>query len=85
MDDKVSVSIEEIENGFLFRRSWCEKGEDDDDNKYHHDEYFMENLPGALKKLFDKGYMKDLVKGDMWDTMKGEKLSEKEEEDEEDE
>lgn len=81
MDDKVSVSIEQIQNGFLFRRSWCEKKKGkEDDMKYHHDEYFMETLPGPLKKLFDKGYMADMMSDDIWDKTKKEPLSDDEDE-----
>jgi hypothetical protein len=36
MDNKVSVSIDQIENGFIVRRSWCEKKGSGDKMEYNH-------------------------------------------------
>jgi hypothetical protein len=57
-DDKVSVSIREIENGYIVERSWCEKkdGKDGQNNyDYHHESYYLGSLPPVLQKMFSKG------------------------------
>lgn len=79
MDDKVSVNINEIDNGFVFRRSWQEEGKEKNDYKYCSEEYFMKKLPPPLDKLFKKGYMKDMEKKDSWDDLREEKIDYKEE------
>ena len=56
MDHKVSVAIREIENGYIFDRSWQEGTEKN--MKYMNEQYFMEKLPGELEHLFKPGYMK---------------------------
>lgn len=62
-DDKVSVSIREIENGYLIDRSWCEKTEGKKgcgpNYDYHHETYYMASLPPLLKKMFTKGKTKN--------------------------
>ena len=70
MEDKVRVSIEEINNGYVFHRSWCEgKG---NKMKYYSEEYFMKELPSGLEGLFQKGSMKK--NGDVWSELSGKPL-----------
>ena len=56
-ENKVSVSIKEINNGFIFDRHWSEK--DGKETKYCDEQYFVKKLPGALNYLFKPGYLKD--------------------------
>lgn len=78
MDDKVRVSIDQIDNGFVFRRSWSHgKG---DKMEHLSDEYFTRTLPGPLKNLFKKGYMVDMENSDVWDEVRDESLEEPDEE-----
>lgn len=60
MDNKVSVSIDQIENGFIVRRSWCEKKGSGDKMEYNHksEEFYMKSLPSELAKMFNKGSAK---------------------------
>lgn len=57
MDDKVSVNIREINNGYLVDRSWCEvKGEGDKQrHEYQSETYYLASLPVMLQKMFIKG------------------------------
>ena len=57
MDDKVSISIEKIENGYLLHRSWTEKG--DKDTEYHSEEHFFKELPESFAKYMVKGKLSD--------------------------
>lgn len=56
--DKVSVSINKIENGYLINRSWCEKAKNEE-GEYTHDykseTYYLASLPQLIAKLFVKG------------------------------
>lgn len=53
MDDKVSVSIREIENGYIVDRSWYEgKGEK---KEYKSEQVYLKDLSPELKKMFGKG------------------------------
>lgn len=57
-DDKVSVSISEIENGYLINRNWCTKTKKDDgdySHEYHSETYYLASLPPLIEKLFTKG------------------------------
>lgn len=63
MDDKVTVSIHEIENGYVIDRSWCtkSKGKDSMMNMEHHSEqFYMKTLPTELAKMFNKGSAKQM-------------------------
>ena len=57
-NDKVSVNIKEIENGFVVSRSWCEKKGKNYD--YKDEQFFMKSLPADLAKMFKKGSNKDM-------------------------
>ena len=62
-DDKVSVSIREIENGYMVSRSWHEKPKKGKDfGDYKSEEFFMKTLPGTLKQMFSKKGLKDMSK-----------------------
>jgi hypothetical protein len=80
MDDKVNVSISEIDNGFLFRRTWHEpkknskKQSDDVCHQYCTEEFFLKTLPEPLTGLFKKGYIAKDKKKDVWDELKSEKI-----------
>lgn len=56
-DDKVRVEIQEIENGFLINRSWCDVTGSGDKQKheYHSEIYYLASLPPMLAKMFKKG------------------------------
>jgi len=57
-DDKVSVSIREIENGYIVDRNWCEKTKKkngDESYDYHNESYYLASLPPLLAKMFTKG------------------------------
>lgn len=60
-DEKVSVSIREIENGYLIDRSWCTRKETKNgvSHDYHSETYYMSSLPPILKRMFTKGKTKD--------------------------
>lgn len=55
MDGKVSVSIRQIENGYLVDRSWTEHSGKDGHCEYKSEQYYVASLPPLIKKLFDKG------------------------------
>ena len=59
-DEKVSVTIDQITNGFVVRRSWCEKKKvgDREDYDYKSEEFYMKSLPSELKSMFNKGSAK---------------------------
>ena len=60
MEDSANVSIRQIENGYIFDRSWQEgKGKD---QKYCNEQYFVKSLPDELQGLMAKGYMKNAKK-----------------------
>ena|SRR3990167_8792255 len=69
--DKVDVRISQINNGFVFHRTWHEKKKGEGkgpDYDYMTEEYFVKELPGALKHLFKKGYLKDMESDETdWD------------------
>lgn len=56
-DEKVSVHLRKIENGYLVERSWCEKkkGKNGMDYDYKNETYHMNSLPKMLEKMFAKG------------------------------
>ena len=57
-DDKVSVSIQQIENGFVVNRSWCDEYENKDGEQrhdYQSESYYLASLPPVLEKMFRRG------------------------------
>jgi hypothetical protein len=68
MDDKVNVSIEQIENGYILRRSWTEK-KDGEDGKiccdYKSEEHFFKELPEGFSRYMVKGKIGDEPPKDM--------------------
>lgn len=71
MDDKVSLTIEQIENGYVLRRSWSEKKEGKEgkegccDREYKHSEHFFEKLPSDFNKYMVPGEIGDEPPKDM--------------------
>ena len=57
-DEKVSVNLQQIENGYLIERRWCEKTKGEKgmmNHEYKEERYFMNSLPPLLTKMFSKG------------------------------
>lgn len=66
MDDKVQVSIEKINNGYILKRSWTEKSEDKDQpSDYKSEEHFMKTLPEGFSKYMVKGELGEEPPKDM--------------------
>ena len=56
-DDKVRVELQQIQNGFLINRSWCEVTGSGDKQKheFHSETYYLASLPQLISKMFKKG------------------------------